>query len=453
MSDKDFSPYQVAVIGAGPAGLFAARELANAGAQVALINRDIKAGGLAEYGIYPNKFKMKDGLRRQFRQILDLPNIHYFGNLKISKGSELDLDALRGMGFDAVLVAVGAQGTKWLGLPGEDLPGVYHAKDLVYHYNHLPPFSGQHFQIGRRLACVGVGNVMLDIAHWAVRELKVDELVALARRGAPDVRFTKKEMETVARNLDLAALDAELERTREATMAAGQDPEAARAFILSALDNAEERVSDTRFSFEFFVSPHRILANEDGEVRAIEVEDTTLETQGDGRVKLVGLGTYREIPCDTVIFCIGDRVDAELGLPLDAWGEFAKHPEPRFPVAETSYEAYDPESGAALDGVFLAGWAREASSGLVGTARKDGTSAAQAVLASLGAAAPRDADAVTALRAATATLAEPVVGKAALARLEEAEAALATERGLLEFKFDSNEEMLAAMGKLLAEQG
>jgi ferredoxin--NADP+ reductase len=157
----------VAVIGAGPAGLFAARELANAGLQVALINRDIKAGGLAEYGIYPSKYKMKDGLRKQFRQILALPNLHYFGNVSVQQDGPLSLSDLQALGFDAILVTVGAQGTKWLGLPGEDLAGVYHAKDLVYHYNKLPPFSQQQFNIGRRIVCVGVGNVMLDIAHWA----------------------------------------------------------------------------------------------------------------------------------------------------------------------------------------------------------------------------------------------------------------------------------------------
>ena len=62
--------YMVAIVGAGPAGLFAARKLAEGGARVVLFNRDIKPGGLAEYGIYPDKLKMKQGLRAQFQQIL-----------------------------------------------------------------------------------------------------------------------------------------------------------------------------------------------------------------------------------------------------------------------------------------------------------------------------------------------------------------------------------------------
>ena len=110
--------YYVAVIGAGPAGLFGARELANNGVRVALFNRDIKAGGLAEYGIFLEKHTMKEGLRKQFRQALDLPNVDYYGNVSIGTNGDLTLDEIRALGFDAVLVSAGAQGTKSLGLPG-----------------------------------------------------------------------------------------------------------------------------------------------------------------------------------------------------------------------------------------------------------------------------------------------------------------------------------------------
>ncbi|HZW04927.1 MAG TPA: NAD(P)-binding protein, partial [Anaerolineaceae bacterium] len=89
----------VAVIGAGPAGLFAARELASNGVQVVLFNRDIKPGGLAEYGIYPSKLKMKEGLRNQFRQILSLPLVRYYGNVLVGEEGDLRLDDLRALGF------------------------------------------------------------------------------------------------------------------------------------------------------------------------------------------------------------------------------------------------------------------------------------------------------------------------------------------------------------------
>lgn len=447
MSEAAVSQFSVAVVGAGPAGLFAARELATAGASVALINRDIKAGGLAEYGIYPDKFKMKDGLRKQFRQILDQPNIHYFGNLAVTKDGPLTLAGLQVMGFDAVLITVGAQGTKWLGLPGEDLQGVYHAKDLVYHYNKLPPFSQQEFKIGQRIICVGVGNVMLDIAHWAVRDLKIEELVAVARRGPADVKFTKKEMEIVAANLDLAALAAEIERCAPIMRAVGQDPDAAKDFILAGLEHAEPKISDTSVRFEFLASPHSIVGDQDGRVRGLQVEDTTLVARPDGSSNAVGLGTYRVIEGDTVVFCIGDRVDDKFGLPLDKWGDFAKNPQPRFASEGISYEAYDPQAQQPIEGVFLAGWSREASTGLVGAARKDGTQAAHAVLAYLQSKPAAGSDALAALEAKALMLSTPVVRTVDLKKLETIEAAKAAELGQLEFKYASNEEMLSAIGR------
>jgi len=112
------SKYLVAVIGAGPAGLYASRQLAEDGAHVVIFNRDIKPGGLAEYGIYPEKHKMKDGLRKQFRQILQNPHLEYYGNVTIAENADLTLKEIEAMGFQAVLVSAGAQGTKWLGLPG-----------------------------------------------------------------------------------------------------------------------------------------------------------------------------------------------------------------------------------------------------------------------------------------------------------------------------------------------
>src|SRR5512143_419897 len=185
------------VIGAGPAGLFAARQLASAGVHVVLLNRDIQPGGLAEYGIYFSKYKMKEGLRKQFRQILEMPNIEYYGNLSVGQKGDLSLMELRALGFQAILVTVGAQGTKWLGLPGEDLVGVYHAKDLVYHYNLLPPYTTKPFRYGKRVAVVGAGNVMLDISRFFIQKIKVDEVIAVVRRGPAEVKFDKKEMEFV----------------------------------------------------------------------------------------------------------------------------------------------------------------------------------------------------------------------------------------------------------------
>jgi ferredoxin--NADP+ reductase len=439
-------PYLVAVIGAGPAGLFAARQLASRGVRVSLFNRDVKPGGLAEYGIYYDKYKMKEGLRKQFRQILDMPLIDYYGNVSVGQKHDLTLSSLRAMGYQAVLVTVGAQGTKWLGLPGEDLHGVYHAKDLVYHYNRLPPFSNRKFSIGERVALVGVGNVMMDIAHWMIRDLKVKEVVAVARRGPAEVKFSKKEMELIAANLDLYALDKEVERVRRVMEAVGQDPAAAKEFILAGLPKALERVSETRFRFDFLASPARIVGGETGRVNGLEIEDTTL-VAGDKEPQAKRLGTRRMLEVDTVVFCIGDKVDEGFGLPI-RWNEFVKHPAPRFPVEGISYEAYDPDLERGIDRVFVAGWSREASSGLVGIARKDGENGALAVLEYLKTAQPvQDIAHVFFDLGRRLALSEKVlITKDELKRLEAAELRERGRLGLEDFKFPTNEAMFAELG-------
>lgn len=446
MVTENHPRHMVCVIGAGPAGLFAARYLATQGVEVTLINRDIKPGGLAEYGIYPSKIKMKEGLRKQFRQILDLPQVQYYGNVTVGQSADVTLAALQAMGFQALLVTAGAQGTKWLGLPGEDLSGVYHAKDLVYHYNQLPPFSDRKYTIGSKVALIGVGNVMMDLAHWLIHEKKVEEAIAVARRGPAEVKFTKKEMEAIARNLDVNDLNAELNRVAPVMKSIGQDPEAAKSFILSGLAKAEETGSDTRFCFEFLSSPSRILGSECGEVCGIEIDDTTL-IPGEGGPQAKRTGTKRELDVDTVIFCIGDRVDESFGLPARK-NEYVKNHQPLYPVDGISYEAYDPDLEKPIEGIFIAGWSREASSGLVGVARKDGENGAQAVLQFLQTMPPlQNREAVMEnLARCLSYLEKPIVRNEHLPILEEAEQSQAQQQGLEDFKFNTNAEMLSVLG-------
>ena len=426
----------VAVVGAGPAGLFGARELANAGARVVIFNRDVKPGGLAEYGIYFSKHIMKEGLRKQFRNVMDNPNIDYYGNVTVGAQGDLSLDDLRALGFQAVLVAAGAQGTKWLGLPGENLTGVYHAKDVVYSYNKLPPFAQKPFRFGRRVAVVGAGNVMVDISRFLLREQKVDEVIAVVRRGPAEVKFDKKEMEHIVAYLDPSALDAEMARSTPIMQAVGQDPAAAKAAILESLPKAEAKTSDSRFRFEFLASPVQMLGDADGNLTQIEIEENSLSLK-DGQTKARGTGVKRMLDVETVIFAIGDKVDESFGLPVE-WNEFVKSTTPKFPIDNISFES-------PIEGVFVGGWSRKASEGLVGYARKDGTNASRAVWQYLQTLSPTDPN-LEGVEAKVNSLSKPIVRKEDVKRLEATEAEEAQKRGLEEFKLDNNEDMLNAMG-------
>jgi ferredoxin--NADP+ reductase len=226
----------------------------------------------------------------------------------------------------------------------------------------------------------------------------------------------------------------------------GQDPQAAKEFILAAQAKAKDSVSETRFRFDFLASPIRILSNGTDQVCGLEIEETTLLPRN-GDTKAKGTGVKRVLDVDTVIFCIGDRVDDTFGLPIQ-WNEFVKNENPRFPIEGTSYEAYDPVSETPLDNIFMVGWSREASHGLVGIARKDGKLGALAALDYL-ATLPilNDPEAVmTELKKHLEKMNKRIISKDDIVKLKQIEDDEARENNLEDFKFGSNEEMLNVLG-------
>ena len=356
----------VAVVGAGPAGIYGARKLAEAGHRVVLLNRDIKPGGLAEYGIFVDKEKMKTGLRKQFKKILADPKVFYLGHVTVGKNQPVTLGDLKNMGFGAIVVTAGAQGTKKLGIEGEDSVGVYHAKDVVYHYNSLPPFSERNFEIGKRVAIIGMGNVMVDIANWLLNHKKVDQVVVVARRGPLEKAYDDNEFDYIEQYLDNDDMKREIDRIASYLTAVGQDVDAIRAKFIKQGEAFEGR----KLSFRYLCSPTKVIANDQGRVAALEAEENEMVLQ-DGRTVAKGTGKTRRIEVDCVIYAIGDQVDESLGLPFSR-GAFVTNPEklPGDPNP-AAYQPYDPEQKQVLDDIFVAGWSRNASVGLVGVAKQD----------------------------------------------------------------------------------
>jgi ferredoxin--NADP+ reductase len=439
----------VAIIGAGPAGFFAAQKLASSGFGVALFNRDIKPGGLVEYGIFLEKFKLKNGLRSQFQQVLALDNVNYFGNVTIGKSGYVSIPDLVQWGFSAVLVACGAQGTKFINLPGETLQGVYHAKDLVYHYNQLPPFSTQTFKIGKKVVIVGAGNVMTDIAHYLINYRQVEEVTVIIRRGPAEVKFDQKELLPIIAYLDLEDFEKEFKRVTPMMTALGQDVEEAKHRILVALEKECPRERSVKLRLRFLLSPYEILADPNGAVASIKLEHNTLEAM-ENTVIARGLGEFSRLDVDTVIFAIGDRVNDDLGLPMENY-ELCKARQPKFPVENTTFEIGDPQTGQPIPGIFYAGWARNPSTGLAGIARRDGVYAATAISEFLVSKDKLNGGNMSAVRQHLDELKIVYVEKGRLERLEEEEKRQAANRGVEEYKFPTNEEMLKAMGLPVAD--
>ncbi len=444
---KGQSGYGVIVVGAGPAGMSVANQFSKNGHRVIIINRDCKVGGLAEYGIFPSKYRLRTGLQKTYREVLSRPNVFYFGNVSVGRDKEITVEQLRSLGADAIVFATGAQGTKTIGVEGDHAAGVFHAKDVVYHYNQLPGFGERNFEVGPRVAVIGIGDVMIDIAHWLVRYQKVREVIAVVRRGPAERKYNPKEIHAVCANIDREALAQEFARIRE-RLAAGQDPDKIHAEMVGEFKKCDPAVSDTIMRFRFLSSPRRVLADKQNRVRALEVEQNRLERKGNDFVSK-GAGAFEELPCDSVIFAVGDRVDETLGLPYKN-GTFITNPNPSGNNPDDSlFQVYDEVSGRPLEGIFLAGWARKASEGLVGIAKRDGEWCVEVVQRYLVNRTLQPSSRLEEIYQELKTLIESrqpdAVSKEDLYLLTQVEREEAERGGMEEFKYPTNQEMLAAI--------
>jgi ferredoxin--NADP+ reductase len=442
------SKHLIIVVGAGPAGLSVANIMSKQGHEVVVLNRDIKFGGLAEYGIFPNKHKLRGGLRKGYWEILTRPNVHYFGNVTVGNGYHLPVSELRALGPSALVFSTGAQGTKTIGVEGDSARGVYHAKDCVYHYNLLPGFSTSPFEMGQRVAVIGIGDVMVDIAHWLSRRLRVAEVHVIVRRGPAERKYNPKEIRAVCALIDQSSLQKEIARIAPRLEAVGQQSEKVLAEMRAEFTKCEPPESHTRMHFHFLSSPKRVLTDGQNQVIGLEVEDTKLELKG-ADPAAVGLKTYSTIPCDSVVFAVGDRVDQKVGLPYKN-DVFVTNPNRTQNDPDDSlFQAYDEAAGAVIPGVFLCGWARKASEGLVGVAKRDGEWCSEVVLRHLADKAPLTAEEVAhtlkRLEALVKSRQPDVVQVDDLLALSEMEQEEGQRRDIEEFKFPTNEEMLVAI--------
>jgi len=442
----------VFVVGAGPAGLFAAQKIAQAGHQVVILNRDIKPGGLAEYGIYPTKDKMKVGLRKQFAKVLSLPNVHYFGHVCIAEQGCLCIDELREFNPSAIVFAVGAQGTKKLGLEGSSARGVYSAKDFVYFYNQLPPFASQDFSIGKSVAVIGMGNVAVDLAHWLLVDApeKPDEVVVVARRGPFEAKFDQKEFAFVERYLDREAFLQELQRIQPQLAAVGQDINKVAEDTFPILAKRAERHGPGRLLFRFLSSPSSIHTDGEGRINRLRVSENVL-VQRDGNTACKATERNADLDVDTMIFAIGDAADPSVGLPCGPEG-YLINPDTTDPQ-RAAYEVYDKERSCAMEGVYVVGWARKASEGLVGIARHDAEVGAIHVLKYLDSVPDKESATPAAIKHSIESKGLRVVDKTDLEHLAKAEEEQARAKGISWFKFSDDEPMLAAIDEQKERSG
>jgi ferredoxin--NADP+ reductase len=292
---------------------------------------------------------------------------------------------------------------------------------------------------------------MVDVAHWLTHVKKVKEVIAVARRGPAQRAYTDVEIQAVSANIDTAALRQELERIRPRLEAVGEEIEPIYQNLTKHVNvKAKEGESPTRMLFRFLSAPSEVLVNEHGWPRALRIENTELVKKGED-LSAKGLGTFDEVEADTIIFAIGDRVDETLGLPCGGT-EYVKnpHPDPVYPGDE-AYQVFDPQTGNICEGLFVIGWSRKASDGLVGKAKQDGERGIVAVNHFLQKVTSGSADGLSeklgALRKVLQSRSVQYIDYADVQKLENIEKNESQRRGVEFFKYTTDAEMLAAIEK------
>jgi ferredoxin/flavodoxin---NADP+ reductase len=270
----------------------------------------------------------------------------------------------------------------------------------------------------------------------------------IVRRGPAERKYNPKEIRAVCAYIDQDSLQKEIMRIAPRLEAVGQSPEKVLAEMRAEFTKCEPPESHTRMHFHFLSSPKRVLTDARNQVIGLEAEDTKLEPKG-ADFAAVGLKTCCTIPCDSVVFAVGDRVDEAVGLPYKN-GVFVTNPNRTQNDPDDSlFQSYDEAAGAVIPGVFLCGWARKASEGLVGVAKRDGEWCSEVVLRHLADNALLSAEEIShklkRLEALVKSRQPDVVQVDELLALSEMEHEEGQLRDIEEFKFPTNEEMLAAI--------
>jgi NADPH-dependent glutamate synthase beta subunit-like oxidoreductase len=454
-------PLRVAVVGAGPAGIYTAEALTRQDevpVAVDLLDRLPTPFGLVRHGVAPDHPKMR-AIRDTLHRTLDRPDVRFVGNVEIGgAGDDLSLDELR-RHVDAVVYTYGAALDRRLGVDGEELPGSLAATELVAWYCGHPDADRtrveQALAHARSVVVVGVGNVALDVARVLVRtpdELDptempqhvldalaaapVAEVTVLGRRGPAQATFTTQELrelgELAGATVLVDAADLELDPDEEERVSADRNV-ARNLAVLRGWTGHVPAPDRARLSLRFYARPVRLLGTD--RVTGVEVERTALDPEG----RAVGTGVTTVLPADLVIRSVGYRGEGLPGLPVDERTGTVPHDAGRVL-----------RDGRPAPGEYVAGWIKRGPTGVIGHNKHDARETVASLLADardgvLAPAGPVD-DLVDALRTRGA---EPVLLDDWRA-IDAAEVALGASKGRARTTLHERETLLAAVREAAA---
>jgi len=239
------------------------------------------------------------------------------------------------------------------------------------------------------------------------------------------------------------AFQAELERIQPQLAAVGQDISRVAEDTFPILNKPEaEKPATGRLLFRFLSSPCAIHTDSAGRINRLRVNENVL-IQRDETIAAKATEHTADLEVDTMIFAIGDVADPAVGLPYGK-DTYLINPDTTDPQ-RAAYEVYDDVACCAMEGVYVVGWARKASEGLVGIARHDAEVGAAHILKYLESAPDQQCATPDAIKKAIESRGVRTVDKADLDFLAKAEEEQAKQRGMLWFKFSEDEAMLAAI--------
>jgi ferredoxin/flavodoxin---NADP+ reductase len=377
---------RVAVVGAGPAGSFAAAQLlsGSGGPDVDLFERLPTPWGLLRGGVAPDHHEIKRLDQLFDRQVLRRPRCRYFGNVEVGKDLSHG-DLMRH--YHAVVYATGAQTDKSLGIPGEDLLGSLPATDFVGWYNGHPDRRALEPELsGRRAVIIGNGNVAADVARMltlgqaelertdtadhaldALRDSAVEEVVVLGRRGPAQAAFTSAELRELGNleGVELVVDPAEIELdpvseewlASEGTFTARKNLELLREFAAREPDPGAQR----RIVLRFLRSPVEILGT--GRVEGVRIQANRIARDDSGALRALPVeGELGDIECSLVLRSVGYQAVPLPDVPFD---------ERRYVLPNEQGRVVDAGSGDRLPGVYAVGWIKRGPTGILGTNKRD----------------------------------------------------------------------------------
>jgi len=378
---------RVAVVGAGPAGIYAADILTKSElpegfetVSVDLIEADPTPFGLIRYGVAPDHPRIKEIIKALHR-VMSNEQIRFFGN--VSFGSDLKLDQLHQF-YDAVVFATGARHDRGLDLPGIDLEGSFGAADFVSWYDGHPeaPREWPFDPSVESVAVLGVGNVGLDVArilaktadelltteipdnvYRGLKQNHAKDVHVFARRGPAQVKFSPMELRELnhSPNIDVIVHPEgfEFDEGSEKALAEHKAQKLVVNVLLKYLDDhLEENLKDAphRIHIHFCHNPVEILGL-DGKVVGLKTEVTELD--GTGNVR--GTGEYVEWPVGAVYRAVGYYSDALPDIPFDAKAGVIPNDGGRVLTVDA----------APLPGAYVTGWIKRGPVGLIGHTKSD----------------------------------------------------------------------------------